>query len=161
MTAKPVATAAKGRELTGRMVLAITLGAFGVIIAVNLVMAWFAVNTFPGLEVRNSYVASQGFNDRLRAQQALGWTTEADLRGGRLTVRVTDADGNPAPVAAITAILGRPTTEREDTTPALAFDGQAYVADVDVDYGNWDLRIQAEAADGTGYGYRVGLIHHR
>lgn len=150
----------KGRPLTGRMVLAITVTAFGIIIAVNLVMAWFAVETFPGLEVDNSYVASQGFNQRLHDQQALGWTTDAELIGGHLIVRITGRDGQPAPVATISAILGRPTTEREDTTPDLRFEGGAFVADVDVDYGNWDLRIDARAGDNTEYTYRVGLIHH-
>lgn len=148
-------------RLTGRMVLAITVTCFGVIIAVNLLMAWFAVSTFPGLEVRNSYVASQGFNDRMRAQQALGWTTEATLTGGRLAIRITGADGNPAPVATISAILGRPTTEREDVTPELQFQGGAFVADVDAAPGNWDLRITAEAGDGTAYTYRLGVIHQR
>lgn len=151
----------QGRPLTGRMVLAITVSAFSVIIAVNLVMAWFAIDTFPGLEVRNSYVASQGFNDRLREQRALGWTTAADMTGGRLTVRILDADGRPAPVADVSAILGRPTTEREDTVPEFRFEGGAFVADVDADYGNWDLRIDAHAADGSEFAYRVGLIHHR
>ena len=151
----------KTRELTGRGVLAITLSAFGVIIAVNIAMAYFAVQTFPGLEVRNSYVASQGFNDRMRAQQALGWTTRADLTQGVLRVTITDAEGAPAPVAAITAVLGRPTTEREDVTPALRFDGEAFVAEIEVGGGNWDLRLNAEAADGTSYAYRVDLVHHR
>ena len=50
------------KELTGRHVLIITLAAFGVIIAVNLVMAFLAVGSFPGLEVKNSYVASQDFD---------------------------------------------------------------------------------------------------
>lgn len=150
----------KGRPLTGRMVLAIVVSAFGVIIAVNLALAWFAVRTFPGLEVQNSYVASQGFNDRLRGQQMLGWRTEADLTGGRLTLRILGENGLPAPVASVTAILGRPTTQREDITPELRFEGGAFVADVDVDYGNWDLRIAALAADDTEYSYRVGLIHH-
>jgi hypothetical protein len=45
-----------------------------VIISVNLLLAFKAVSTFPGLEVKNSYVASQGFNDRKAAQEALGWT---------------------------------------------------------------------------------------
>jgi nitrogen fixation protein FixH len=61
------------RELTGGKVLAIFVGAFGVIIAVNLFMAYSALSTFPGLEVQNSYVASQGFNARLAKQRALGW----------------------------------------------------------------------------------------
>ena len=59
------------RELTGRHVLAITCGAFGVIIAVNLVMAWKAVSTFPGVEVASSYAAGVGFDARRAAQVAL------------------------------------------------------------------------------------------
>lgn len=150
---------ATGNVLTGRKVLAITLGAFGIIIAVNLVMAWFAVQTFPGLEVRNSYVAGQGFNERLRAQQALDWTVDADLTGGVLTVRLLDATGSAAPVSTLTAILGRPTTEREDVTLDFTYDNGAFVAPVTVDYGNWDLRLRAEAGDGTPFEVRLGLIH--
>lgn len=150
---------ATSKELTGRKVLAITLGFFGTIIAVNLAMAWFAVQTFPGLEVRNSYIAGQGFNDRLRGQQALNWTVEADLSEGRLSVRILDEHGSAAPVSTLTAILGRPTTEREDTTPDLVFHEGAFVAEVAVDRGNWDLRIRAEAGDGTPFEYRLGLIH--
>ena len=151
----------KPRELTGRKVLAITVGAFAVIIGVNLVMAYYAVGTFPGLVVRNSYVASQGFNERLAAQQALGWTTEATLIDGHLAIRITTEDGRPAPVATISAVLGRPTTTREDITPDLRYDGGAFVADVDADHGNWDLRISAEAGDGTEYAYLVNIVHQR
>lgn len=150
---------ATGNVLTGRKVLAITLGFFGIIIAVNLVMAWFAVQTFPGLEVRNSYVAGRGFNERLRDQQALNWTVEAELTGGQLIVRLLDETGAAAPVSTVTAILGRPTTEREDTTPELVFQDGAFVAQVDAAAGNWDLRIRAEAGDGTPFEYRLGLIH--
>lgn len=149
------------RELTGRRVLFITLGAFGVIVAVNLVMAWLALSTFPGLEVRNSYVASQGFNDRLARQRALGWVTEADLTGGRLRVRITDATGALADVSSLLVTLGRPTTERDDQVPEMRFDGTAHVADVDVDYGNWNITLQATAADGTDFRQRIGLIHTR
>ena len=38
-------------EITGRQVFLVTAGAFAVIITVNVVMAWQAVSTFPGLEV--------------------------------------------------------------------------------------------------------------
>ncbi|WP_417599239.1 FixH family protein [Pararhodobacter oceanensis] len=149
------------KELTGRGVLIITVSAFAVIVGVNLLMAYFAVNTFPGLEVRNSYVASQGFNDRLERQRALGWATEAGLSNGQLRVEITTAEGTPAPLASLSATLGRPTTAREDFDPELRFDGQAYVADVDVDYGNWNLVLQAMAADGTEFRQRIGLVHHR
>ena len=59
-------------KLTGWHVLAIFVGAFGVIIGVNVALAWNAVATFPGLEVDNSYIASQTFDDRREAQEALG-----------------------------------------------------------------------------------------
>ena len=48
--------------LTGRKVLLIAVVAFGVIIGVNVLMAVKAISTFPGLEVQNSYVASQVFD---------------------------------------------------------------------------------------------------
>ena len=48
------------KELTGKHVLFMVLAFFGVIIAVNFTMAYQAVSTFPGLEVRNGYVASRG-----------------------------------------------------------------------------------------------------
>ena len=50
---------------TGRHMLAVVFAFFAAIIAVNLVMAFLATGTFPGLVVKNSYVASQGYNQRL------------------------------------------------------------------------------------------------
>ena len=46
------------REFTGTHALMIFGGAFSVIITVNLALAYNAVSTFPGVEVKNSYVAS-------------------------------------------------------------------------------------------------------
>jgi nitrogen fixation protein FixH len=60
--------------LTGPKVFAMFAIGFGIIITVNLTLAFQAVATFPGLETRNSYVASQSFDRDKRAQDALGWT---------------------------------------------------------------------------------------
>ena len=49
---------------------------FGVVIAVNITMAMFAMRTFGGVVVENSYVASQEYNRWLAAaerQKELGW----------------------------------------------------------------------------------------
>ena len=54
------------RRLTGRTVLMIAVGAFGVILAANLTLAYNAVNTFSGLVVQNSYIASQQFDESAR-----------------------------------------------------------------------------------------------
>ena len=69
--------------------------AFSIIISVNLLLAYSAVKTFPGLEVRNSYVASQSFDADRAAQQALGWSISAEVRDGALYLNILDAEGLP------------------------------------------------------------------
>ena len=56
------------RPLTGRKVLLIAVAAFAVILAANLAMLLAATGTFPGLVVKNSYVASQDWTARTDAQ---------------------------------------------------------------------------------------------
>ena len=58
--------------------------AFGLIIAVNLTLAFNAIRTFPGLEVKNSYVASQSFDRDRQAQTALDWQVSARFRRTRV-----------------------------------------------------------------------------
>lgn len=145
------------RKFTGYHAFAIFGGAFAVIIAVNLTLAYNAVATFPGLEVKNSYVASQSFDARRDAQQALGWDVRADAQGGLLVLSITDADGQPVQAGTLDATLGRATSVREDRTPAFAFDGQAYVAREELAPGNWNIRMKATALDGTPFEQRVVL----
>ncbi|MEM0949286.1 MAG: FixH family protein [Pseudomonadota bacterium] len=147
-----------GRELTGRHVLIITVAAFGTIMAVNFVLAWQAVATFPGLEVKNSYVASQSFDRDRAAQEGLGWDVSARIEDGKLTLTILDAGGVPVRPDALSATLGRATHVADDRTPAFAFDGLAYVAPVDLAYGYWNLRVQARAADGTEFRQRIELF---
>lgn len=146
-----------GKPLTGRKVFLITAGAFGVIIGVNLVMAYQAVGTFPGLEVRNGYVASQSFDADRAAQERLGWQTVLSYSAGSLRLSITDAGGAPVQPAGLKGLLGRPTTERDDQVPAFAFDGSDWVAPVELASGNWNLRITATAADGTRFQQRLVL----
>jgi nitrogen fixation protein FixH len=146
------------RELTGRHVFLITAGAFAVIIGVNLVLAWQAVATFPGIEVRNGYVASQRFEADRRAQQALGWTAETRMEDGVLSVTFTGADGNPATVAQVEGLLGRATTTTDDQTPGFVYVGAGrFEAPVDVARGQWVLHLSALAEDGTAFRQRVSL----
>ena len=59
------------RKITGWHVVAVFVASFGLIISVNILMAYKAISTFPGLAVKNSYVASQQFDKKRAAQQAL------------------------------------------------------------------------------------------
>ena len=146
------------RPFTGRHMLMLFGGAFAVIIAVNLTLAFNAVNTFPGLEVKNSYVASQEFDARRTAQQALGWSVYASTRDGAVVLEITDEAGQPVEVAKLTATLGRATHVKDDSNPDFQFDGSAYVAPVDLGPGNWNIRMVARAKDGTEFTQRV-LLH--
>ena len=144
-------------ELTGKHVLAITVSAFAVIIAVNLTLAFKAVSTFPGLEVDNSYVASQGFNKRKAAQEALGWTVAARTEGAELIVAIVDKSGAPVRAAQIDGIFGRATETRDDQIPAFTFDGSVYRASIALALGNWDFWIKAVAEDGTPFQQRMNV----
>lgn len=145
------------KPLTGRKVFIITASAFGVIIAVNVLMAALAVGTFPGLETKNSYVASQNFDADRAAQTALGWRVSAEVRGAELRLTILDRYGNPVNPAGIDATLGRATHVADDRTPTFTFDGARHVAPVDLAPGNWNLRLTATADDGTAFRQRVVL----
>lgn len=145
------------RKLTGWHALAIFGSAFAVIISVNLVLAYSAVSTFPGLEVKNSYVASQAFDDRRAEQEALGWSVTAQAKGGLLILRIVDADGRPVQAGSLDAVLGRATHVQDDRKPEFSFDGQAYVARESLRPGNWNIRMKATALDGTLFEQRVVL----
>jgi len=143
------------REITGRHVLFFTTGAFGIIIAVNFFMAYSAVSTFPGVEAKNSYVASQSFQADRAAQEALGWDVRAEAENGELVLSITGADGAPVEVADLNATLGRATHVHDDRTPEFVWRDGAYVAPADLGPGNWNLRMTAVAADGTPFRQRV------
>ena len=141
--------------ITGPKFFAIFASFFVVIIAVNLVLAVQAVRTFPGLEVANSYVASQEFDRERAAQEALGWHVAAEVRGDVLRLSITDADGAPVEAAEVGGTFGRATSVRDDQVPAFVFDGTVYVAPVSAPGGNWNLRLEAVAQDGTSFHQRV------
>lgn len=146
------------REFTGRHAAMVFVGAFAIIIGVNIVLAVSAVRTFPGLEVKNSYVASQEFNEKKSAQESLGWTVRADAAGGLVVLSITDKTGAPVRVAELNAVLGRATHVKDDMKPDFKFDGTAYVAPAELGMGNWNIRMTAKATDGTEFSQRV-ILH--
>lgn len=141
-------------ELKGKHVLAGFVLGFGIIIAVNLTLAFNAVRTFPGLEVKNSYIASQSFDDDREAQIALGWDASARLEGNMLYLTLTKDDIAVDPMIE-SAIFGRATNVAQDQNPEFHFDGQRHAALVQAGPGNWNLRLKARAADGTLFQQRI------
>ncbi len=141
-------------ELKGRHVFAMFATGFVIIIAVNLTLAVNAVKTFPGLEVKNSYVASQKFDQAREAQVALGWDVSAWLDGNQLYLSFQAGEAPVQPLID-SAIFGRATSVGADQIPVFSFDGQWFVAPVQGGGGNWNLRIKATAPDGTTFAQRI------
>lgn len=136
-------------ELTGRKVLVIALALFGVVLASNITLAVLATRTFSGLVVPNSYVASQNFDARRDAQNALGWHVAIATEGGVLRLEMSDTEGRMLRPARLALTLGRPTTTRDDRVLDLLETPTGYAAKLPPGAGAWRLEIAAEAADGT------------
>jgi nitrogen fixation protein FixH len=145
-------------QVRGWHVLAAILGFFGVVIAVNAAFIVLAVQSFPGEDVRRSYLQGLHYNDTLaerRAQAALGWRADATLtegsRGAAIEITLRDHVDAPVEGATLEASLQWPTAARRDR--ALLFEeagGGRYVAHVgELMPGRWRLRGRAERAEGA------------
>ncbi len=145
------------RALTGRKVLGISAAAFAVILGANLTLAWYAVGTFSGLVVDNGYISSQSFDADRAAQEALGWTLGLGHDDAAIRLDFTDAAGRTVRPAALTAIVGRPTSSRTDRSLDLRRTPTGYAAPAELEPGAWLVQIDAVAEDGTPYHRRETL----
>ncbi len=140
-----------GRPLTGKKVLLIAVAAFAVVIAANLAMLFAATGTFPGLVVKNSYVASQGWDRKTHAQRALGWKAVASYGDGALQVVMTGRDGAPVTGLSVVAVVGRPASAREDVRLELAEEAEGYAAPLVLAPGMWRVAITGTDAVGGSF----------
>ncbi len=143
---------AQPRRLTGRQVLWILVGAFGLIFAVNGTMAWLAEKSFPGLVSNDAYREGLQYNRKLAeraAQQALGWQADVSVSGSGATRLVTasfrDRDGSPLAGMTVNARLMRPVVAGFDRDFALAEAAPGiYRAEIAPGaLGNWRLVVNA------------------
>ena len=140
---------ANGRPLTGRMVLAMLIAFFGVVIAVNVVMVRLASSTFSGLGDKNAYVAGLSHNRTLaaaREQDRLGWKVDASMRRiapGRSVVSVVRADGGSAADLEVIARFEHPATSLQDRRAALTQTApNTWSGALDLPAGAWDMAIE-------------------
>ncbi|MFM7404664.1 MAG: FixH family protein [Erythrobacter sp.] len=131
---------------TGKHMAAIFVVGFAIVIAVNFLMASYAVGSFHGTVVDNSYVASQKYNDWLakaEASKALGWKVVAERRkDGRVVLETTAVPM----VAQISAAAERPLGARDDTHLTFAAEGESrWVSNETLNPGRWQLRIAVRA----------------
>lgn len=143
------------RTFTGWHMLAVTVGFFTVVIAVNVTMAVFATGSWTGLVVKNSYVASQEYNGVLRdarAQAARGWTSELDYGNSRLSFALHSRAGTAIAGANAVATVSRPVGTEQDTTVTLIESRPGvYEHAIALGPGAWNVEIRAESGSGAAY----------
>ena len=138
-------------KFTGKHMALVLVGGFGVVIAVNLLMASFAVGSFHGTVVDNSYVASQKFNgwmDEAEQDRALGWTVTAKrVFGGQIQITTTGVPEN----ARLEAYVSRPLGEPATVSLTFVEEGAGrWVSNETVEQARWDLRVIINATDAKG-----------
>ncbi|HYG88053.1 MAG TPA: FixH family protein [Azospirillum sp.] len=131
---------------------------FGVVIAVNGVMLYFATSTFNGLQTEDHFIKGIKYNQDLagaKAQAERAWKVDLAFESpepgkGRVTLNLHDKHGNLLKDAKVRIKFIRPTMQGYDRTitPEYAGDGR-YVAGLDLPLpGIWDLRLVIEHASG-------------
>ena len=141
-------------EIRGYHVLFIFISAFTTLIFVNLILAVNALRTFPGLEVENSYIASQKFEAERNAQQSLAWNLTAEVDDGRLFLKILENGRSIAPEIQ-KATFGRATSISEDQILNFTFENDVFWSPVIVGPGNWNLRLKAYSENGILFSQRL------
>lgn len=137
------------KQLKGIHVLAMLVAFFGVVIGVNVLMAYLANSTWSGLVVANGYVASQSFDKDLakaKAQEALGWNVAFTFKQDRVNLAFADKDGKAIETLTITGDLERTVTDKQDQKLTFtALGGGVYSAPATLGPGVWEVEIDGQS----------------
>jgi nitrogen fixation protein FixH len=125
---------------------------FAIVIAVNGIMVWIAIDSFSGLYSDHAREHGMHYNEMVAEQQArdrLGWRANLAWRpeARRLEIEMSQADGSPLRGAAMSLELVRPAEKMPPFGVAMDDLGDGRFAGyVDLpERGNWDLDIVVEA----------------
>ena len=149
------------REFTGRHMLIIVLLFFGTIISVNVFMATMAIQSWTGLVVKNSYVASQQFNEKLaqsRTQAELHLKVNLTYEAGSLQFMLADEQGTPIVLEDVQITLTRPIGVQLDRTLELAPVETGYAIAEELPTGVWNVVIHALMPGQPDFNYRARLV---
>ncbi|KAA0971801.1 FixH family protein [Aureimonas fodinaquatilis] len=141
---------ATGFRFTGWHMLAVVVAFFGTIISVNVFMAYSAISTFPGLNAKNSYVASQNYNrllDDAAAQEAQGWQARLTAPDGVLLLELRERSGALLSGFEVSALVGRPAGASQDKLLDFAATAKGFSAMEALPRGRWLVSIEAHDND--------------
>lgn len=120
---------------------------FGVVISVNVTMAVFAGTSWSGLIVKNTYVASQTFDDdvaEVEQMKAKGWQSELAVSPETVAYSLTNALDVAVPADKVSVAFKRPVGEDQDQVIDLVpAPGGGYAADHELATGQWLVTVTA------------------
>ncbi|HHB83170.1 MAG TPA: cytochrome oxidase [Devosia sp.] len=149
------------RPFTGKHMLIIIILFFGTIFSVNIFMATKATQSWTGLVVKNSYVASQQFNEKLaasRAQAELNLKIDISYSDGILKFFLADEDNVAVELKDVTIALTRPIGTKLDRTLTLQPVHTWYEVAEELPAGVWNVVIHALMPGRPDFNYRARLI---
>ena len=132
-------------------------GAMALVVAVNLVLAYFAVSSAPRLVTAHPFDEGNGYNavlDAAARQDALGWQTQLRVEKrvathGVLSAIIDDRAGKPLPGLSVSIQIDRPVGARgeqiidlKETAPG-HYEAPAEFGEL----GQWELRLVARRGD--------------
>jgi nitrogen fixation protein FixH len=139
-------------EFTGKHMLLLAVGFFGIIISVNVLMAVVSSTSWTGLVVDNSYIASQEFEEKRiahEAQLAAGWQSSFSYEAGAARLSVVDGEGVAVDLGPVKVLINRPVGGHDDQKMVLERRPEGdYVAAVELGEGVWDVVVTATTATG-------------
>ena len=139
------------RELTGRQVLWMLLGFFGVVFAANAIMARVAIQTFRGLANDHAYTEGLDYNHQIQSahdQDALGWAVNGALTRiapGRTRITVTQMNAQREASENVTVDLAfeHPADRERDKVLTLVKTAPGhYSGEVEIEPGQWGLTLR-------------------
>jgi nitrogen fixation protein FixH len=107
------------REFTGRDMAILMVAFFAIVVSVNIAMAVIASGSWTGLVVKNSYVASQQFNEKtaeLERSAAMDVHANLAYQNGEVVVQLNNSFGAGISVNALALKIGRPSFDGQDRT---------------------------------------------
>lgn len=150
-------TGALKSRFRGSHVLTILVCFFATVFAVDGFMVYRAVSTFGGVETPDAYRKGVAYNEsiaREEAQAQRGWSDQIKVVGSpqRLQVLLRDKDGAAVAGKRLTAVVGRPATDRYDVTLPLheVGPGDYEAALPGVGDGTWLVDISAYDSESSG-----------
>ncbi|MGG5809198.1 FixH family protein [Falsiroseomonas sp. CW058] len=137
------------------------VGGMLLVVAVNVMLVYFALSTFTGVTVGQSYDRGRTYNNVIAEaarQDALGWRAQVALDGAVLSVAVADREGLPAQ-GRIEGVMLRPldgTTLPLDFAAAGA--GRFIAAAQPPMAGQWEARLVLHGQDGARFDIRERIF---